>query len=57
VKGPSLGIFRGARFVKVVVVRQEHNVNAIVLRRERFHLENSMLRQMRAKDVAFSISR
>ena len=56
VKGSSVGILRSARFIKAVLVRQKHYVDATVICRERFHLESSMLRRMRAKNMAFPIS-
>ena len=56
VKGPPLGILRGVRFITAVLVRQEDNVNAIVVCRERFDLEVTMPGRMIPKNMAFPIS-
>src|SRR5512140_564664 len=55
-KSSTLRIFGRADLVKGVPVRQKNHVNAIVLRRKRFYLEVSMLRSVKAQNMALPLS-
>jgi hypothetical protein len=52
VKRPPFGILGCVRFVKGVLVREQHNLYPVATGRKRFHLEGSMFRIMSAQHMA-----
>ena len=54
-KSPSIGIVWSVRLIKLVLVRQQHNLNTVSIRRKCFHLEDPMFRNMKTKNMPLPV--